>query len=145
MGTTIFWVCALALFPPVALIFGPLQFVLGIIAQVGGLVVLFTDSVIPNQYVWGAITIFLIQCFPPIRGLGGIAAAVIAGPDPQGRDINLGDSIVGSVAGLIYNASWLDYAISNEGCWLIFINWFLACMGIWLFAGYTITNRLLKR
>ena len=51
----------------------------------------------------------------------------------------------GSVAGLIYNASWLDYAISNEGCWLIFINWFLACMGIWLFAGYTITNRFLKR
>ena len=68
-----------------------------------------------------------------------------AGPDPQGRDINLGDSIVGSVAGLIYNASWLDYAISNEGCWLIFINWFLACIGIWLFVGYTITNRFLKR
>ena len=110
MGTTIFWVCALALFPPGALIFGPLQFVLGIIAQLGGLVVLFTDSVIPNQYVWGAISIFLIQCFPPIRALGGIAAAVIAGPDPQGRDINLGDSIVGSVAGLIYNFGGLSHS-----------------------------------
>ena len=145
MGTTIFWICALALFPPVALIFGPLQFVLGIIAQVGGLVVIFTDSVIPNQYVWGAISIFLIGCFPPIRALGGIAAAVIAGPDHQGRDINIGDSLVGSVSGLIYNASWLDYAISNEGCWLIFINWFLACIGIWCFVGYTIANRYLKR
>lgn len=145
MGSTIFWWCALALIPPVALLFTPLQFILGIIAQIGGLVILFSNSVIPNQYVWGAIIIFLIQCFPLIRGLGGIAASVIAGPDIQGRDINIGDSLVGSIAGLIYNSNWLDFANSNEGCWLIYINWFLACIGLWLFFGYAITNRFLRR
>ena len=140
MGSNIFWWCALVLFPPIAILLAPAQFFLGVIALIAGLIVLFTDSVIPNQYIWGAIFIFIIECLPPVRVLGGIAASVISGPDPGGRTINIGDSLVGSIASLIYNLNWLDFANSNQGCWLIYVNYSLACVGIWSFIGFAIAN-----
>ena len=109
-----------------------------------GIVVLLLDSVIPNQCL-GRNIYFSYSMFPTYKSIRRYCSFCNSRTRSSRKRYNLGDSIVGSVAGLIYNASWLDYAISNEGCWLIFINWFLACMGIWLFAGYTITNRFLKR
>ena len=61
----------LVLLSQVALIFGPQQFLIVIIAKVVGLVEHVTDSVV------------LIQFFPPIRALGDIAAVVMTGADPR--------------------------------------------------------------
>ncbi len=145
MSASIFWWCALVLLPPLFLIIGPVQFILGIIAQVAAVIILLTDSVIPNQYIWGALIIFIIQCLPPIRALGGMATELICKPIPGGRTVNVGDAIVGSIAGLIYNLDWLDFANNNPGSWLIYLNYILSSIGIWLFISVAITNRLVHK
>ena len=124
---------------------GPIQFILGIIAQVAGIIILFTDSVIPNQYIWGAVTIFIIQCLPPIVHLGGMVTALICKPISGGRTYKVGNAIIGSIAGFIYNFKWLSFANNNPGSWLIYLNYILASIGIWLFISVAITNRLANR
>ena len=50
MSPHIFWLFALLIIPfPFNLLIGPLT----IISVVGGIVIIFSDSVIPNIYIWG--------------------------------------------------------------------------------------------
>ena len=145
MSPYIFWWCALSLLPPLVFFLSPLQLFVGIISHLWGVIILFKDSVIPNQYIWGALTIFLITSLPPVRALGAMAAQVIAGPNPQGRTMNVGDSVIGSISGFIYNLRWLEFANNNQESYLIYLNYLLASIGIWLFVGYAIMNRNSKR
>lgn len=107
---------------------------LEILSVIIGLICLFSPIAAPANYVWGALAIFIIGSLPPVRALGTRAAWVISPPDPGDESILMkakGDYIFGTVAGLIYNANWLEYAANNSPSWLIYLNWFISSIGFW--------------
>ena len=141
--TALFWIAAVVAIFPLTLIFVPIiNLAGGIIAMIAAVVILFTDSVVPNSYVWGGILIFFISTLPPAREAGKSLAIALAGPDPNGRDVNIGDAIVGSAIGIWYNSGWLEFSSKNNGTWLIYLNWFLASIGLWTFLGFVFLKKL---
>ncbi len=141
--TALFWIAAVIAVFPLTLVFVPIIKNVGeIAAMIVAVIILFTDSVIPNNYVWGAVIIFFVSALPPIRAMGKSLAIALLGPDPDGRDVNIGDAIIGYVAGILYNSRWLDFAAENNGSWLIYLNWFLASIGLWTFFGIVVLKKL---
>ena len=143
--TALFWIAAvIAIFPLTAVFVPIVNLVGGIVAAVAEIVILFTDSVIPNNYVWGALAVFFVSCLPPVRLLGRSMAVALLGRDPEGRDVNMGDALIGALVGLWYNSGWLQFAAGNSGSWLIYLNWFLASVGLWSFFGLFIIKSLMR-
>jgi len=114
---------------------------ISVLASIG---VLVFDSVIPSSYVWNAIIIFLISCLPFVRSVGRSMSVMLIGRDPGGRDVNLGDALVGSIVTIWYNYGWLDFASNNDGTWLIYLNWFLGWIGLWSFFGLVVLSKLMR-
>ena len=143
--TALFWTAAvIACFPLTAAFVPIVNLVGGIVAAVAAIVILFSDSVIPNNYVWGALVIFFVTCLPPVRLFGRSMAIGLLGRDPNGRDVNVGDALIGAVVGLWYNSGWLQFAAVNNGSWLIYLNWFLASIGLWSFFGLFAVRSLMR-
>ena len=90
MSPHIFWLFSLLIIPlPFYLLIGPLR----IISWVGGVIIIFSDSVIPN----------------------------------------------------IYNLYWLDFANNNDGSWLIYLNYIICSIDIWLIIIYVFSTRYINR
>jgi hypothetical protein len=143
--TALFWIGAvIAVFPLTAIFVPIINLVGGIVAAVAAIGILFTKSVIPSSYVWGALAIFFVSCLPPVRSLGRSIAIALLGPDPGGRDVNMGDALIGALIGLWYNSGWLQFAASNNGSWLIYLNWFLASIGLWSFFGLFVIRVMMR-
>ena len=102
MSPHIFWLFALLIIPlPFYLLIGPLR----LISVVSCLILFFSDSVIPNIYIWGLLTIFLITCVPYVKRFGRALIYVTAGPDyddPR-REKTFGETVVGAPFYIIYN------------------------------------------
>lgn len=142
-ATGLFWIAAAVAVLPLTAVFVPaINLVGGAFAAIAAVVVLFNGSVIPASYVWGALVIFFISCLPPVRAVGMSLAVALAGPDPGGRDVNIGDALMGALATLWYNSRWLQFAASHDGTWLIYLNWFLGGIGLWSFFGLVVVRRL---
>jgi len=107
---------------------------LEILSIIIGFICLFSPIAAPANYVWGALAIFIIGSLPPVRALGIRAVWMISPPAPGDDNIFMkakGDYLFGTIAGLTYNASWLEYAANNSPSWLIYLNWFIASIGFW--------------
>jgi hypothetical protein len=142
-ATSLFWIAAvIAVFPLTTLFVPVINLIGGAFAAIAAVLVLFNKSVVPASYVWGALAIFFISCLPPVRAMGMSLAVSLAGPDPGGRDVNIGDALMGSVATIWYNSRWLQFATSHDGTWLIYLNWFLGSIGFWSFFGLVVVRRL---
>ena len=140
MSPHIFWLFALLIIPlPFYLLIGPLR----IISWVGCLIIFFSDSVIPNIYIWGLLTIFLIMCVPIVKLLGHVVISSTAGPDyddPRAAK-TFGETFVGAILYIFYNLYWLDFANNNEGSWLIYLNHIISSIDIWLIMIYVFSSR----
>jgi len=144
MSPHIFWLFALLIIPfPFELLIGPLR----IISFVGGVIIIFSDSVVPNIYIWGLLTIFLITCVPYVKRLGRALIYVTAGPDDDDprREKTFGEIVLGAPFYIIYNLYWLEFANNNEGNWLIYLNYIISSIDIWLIIGYVISSRYLNK
>lgn len=142
--TILFWLAGfIAIFPLTAAFVPLINMFGGIIALFASLGILVWDSAIPSSYVWKAILIFIISCFPFIRLAGRSVSVLLIGSDPGGRDVNLGDALIGSVVAIWYNHGWLEFASNHDGTWLIYLNWFLGCVGLWSFFGLVVLRKLM--
>ena len=144
MSPHIFWLFALLIIPiPTEFLIAPLR----IISFVGSVIIIFSDSVIPNIYIWGLLTIFLITCVPIVKLLGHAVISLTAGPDEEDprRAKTFGETIVGAPFYIIYNLYWLDFANNNEGSWLIYLNYIISSIDIWLIIIYVFSSRYLNK
>ena len=140
MSPHIFWLFALLIIPfPFYLLIGPLR----IISVVSCVIIFFSDSVIPNIYIWGLLTIFLITCVPYVKRFGLALIYVTAWPDDDDprREKTFGETIVGAPLDIIYNLYWLDFANNNDGSWLIYLNYIISSIDIWLIMIYVFSSR----
>ena len=144
MSPHIFWLFALLIIPfPFELLIGPLR----IISFVGGVIIIFSDSVVPNIYIWGLLTIFLITCVPIVKLLGHAVISSTAGPDyddPRAAK-TFGETVLGAPFYIFYNLYWLDFANNNEGSWLIYLNYIISSIDIWLIIIYVFSSRYLNK
>ena len=144
MSPHIFWLFALLIFPiPTEFLIAPLR----IISFVGSVIIIFSDSVIPNIYIWGLLTIFLITCVPYVKRFGRALIYVTAGPDDDDprREKTFGETVVVAPFYIIYNLYWLDFANNNEGSWLIYLNYIISSIDIWLIIIYVFSSRFLNK
>ena len=142
--TLLFWLAGfLALFPLTAAFVPVVNLIGGIISVLGSIAILVFGSTIPSGYVWKAILIFVVSCLPFVRQIGRSLSIMLIGRDPGGRDVNLGDALIGSIAAIWYNYGWLDFALNHSGTWLIYLNWFLGWIGLWSFFGLVILSKLM--
>lgn len=143
--TALFWISGLvALFPLTAPMVPLVNLIGGSISVLASIGVLIFDSVIPSSYVWVAILIFFVSCLPFVRIVGRSISVMLIGRDPGGRDVNLGDALIGSIVTIWYNYGWLDFASNNDGTWLIYLNWFLGWIGLWSFLGLVVLSKLMR-
>ena len=129
-------------------ILGPIASVIqtigGIASIFWGLLTLLTTSSIPNNYIWVSIGLLIIGSLPPMMALNGYLARLIAGTTKSMRqDMLIGGSFLGSLVGLLYNGSWLEFAAANDGTWLIYLNWFLCSITIFSFFNYALVANYL--
>ena len=144
MSPHIFWLFALLIIPiPTEFLIAPLR----IISFVGSVIIIFSDSVIPNIYIWGLLTIFLITCVPYVKRFGRALIYVTAGPDDDDprREKTFGETVVVAPFYIIYNLYWLDFANNNEGSWLIYLNYIISSIDIWLIIIYVFSSRYLNK
>ena len=144
MSPHIFWLFALLIIPiPTEFLIAPLR----IISVVSSVIIIFSDSVIPNIYIWGLLTIFLITCVPYVKRFGRALIYVTAGPDDDDprREKTFGETVVGAPFYIIYNLYWLDFANNNEGSWLIYLNYIISSIDIWLIIIYVFSSRYLNK
>ena len=144
MSPHIFWLFSLLIIPlPFYLLIGPLR----IISWVGCLIIFFSDSVIPNSYIWGLLAIFFITSVPYVKRFGRALIYVTAGPDDDDprREKTFGETIVSAPLDIIYNLYWLDFANNNEGSWLIYLNYIISSMDIWLIIIYVFSSRYINK
>lgn len=142
----LFWIAGvIALFPLTTPLVPIINLVGGAVSVLASIGVLVFDSIIPSSYVWYAILIFVISCLPFVRKIGRSISIMLIGRDPEGRDVNLGDALIGSIIAVWYNYGWLDFASNNGGTWLISLNWFLGCIGLWSFLGLVVISKFMVR
>lgn len=130
-----------AILAPIASV---IQLIGGIASIFWGLLTLLTLSSIPNNYIWVSIGLLIIGSLPPMMALNGYLARLIAGTTKSMRqDMLIGGSFLGSLVGLLYNGSWLEFAAANDGTWLIYLNWFLCSITIFSFFNYALVANYL--
>ncbi len=128
------------------------------ISIIGCLYVLLASSTIPKSYAWGLIAIFAFIASPLGQRLGRKLARSIESPEDRAKmpeplieisdkkiEAGLGDNVMGAVSGLFYNGLWLDFAQTNEGTWLIFLNWFMASISFWVIIQSLFIGNWLKK
>ena len=114
MSPHFFWLFALLIIPfPFELLIGPLR----IISFVGSVIIIFSDSVIPNIYIWGLLTIFLITCVPIVKLLGHAVISLTAGPDEEDprRAKTFGETIVTPTSSTTYKIRHYSNSGHNDG------------------------------
>tara|TARA_B100000401_G_C52531466_1_gene589265 strand:+ start:209 stop:646 length:438 start_codon:yes stop_codon:yes gene_type:complete len=108
--------------------------------------ILLTNNIIPNEYILKSWLIFIIFCLPPIQNLNAKLAFLITKDKGTKRELlMIGDEFTSSLAQLIYNISWIEFATTITNPWIIYLNFFLSISGLTSFFVYAILNRSLHK